>query len=186
MEEGNEVADMMEVQGPSDRSISFRVDGEPPTHRTGWRMVSTTATTAGNNGWNNCLITHDLTTYEKHEYREMVHSAMSQHGINRYPYFTQGETITLNVNLVLPRPESDFTIVDGAAVLTVSAFRYPMETETDCMLKFVLDSLKGLMYEDVRNIIRYDVRKLYPEDPLSKGWTEVHLSTKTLTGQVLI
>jgi Holliday junction resolvase RusA-like endonuclease len=167
------VRDMMGVEGPSDRSISFVIVGDPPAqqrHKLAWKNLSVSR------AW-------DPSAKPKETYVKIVRTAMKEIGINTFPYFTQEKPIALTVRFVLPRPRSDLRTSNGVSTLIAYPSPLPFKKDIDNMLKFLMDALDGgdapLMYANDVIITDVVMGKAFPEDVLSRGWTEVHFSTSS-------
>lgn len=160
------VHDLMEVEGPHDHAISFVVEGSPPVqlrHRTSWYHRARP-------------VFYDPSGRSKRDYMREIRASMTANGVEAFPYFPLGEPLFLKVCFYLPRPRQDLRTVNGVRVLTAHPSRYPKTKDLDNMLKFVMDALDGLMYHDDINIVTVVMAKRFPEDVLSGGRTEVHLS----------
>jgi Holliday junction resolvase RusA-like endonuclease len=162
----SELQDLMEVRGPTGRTVSFIVTGDPPVQerpKMTWMRAN----------WPRM---YDPSSRKKRLFAVMVMNHMVSHGLT-IPYFTDDEPISFRLLLVLPRLKKDFKVRNGVKVLRASAQAFPRKKDVDNMLKFVMDALHGLFYTDDVTVTTVSVTKTFPEIADAGGWMYVQLGT---------
>ena len=167
------VEDFMEAVGASGRSISFVVTGDPPSQE---RARIGVHRPPPNSRLRPYL--YDPSSRKKIVYATIVRTPMEDYGLNT-PYFAADEPISLFVTFVLPRRRQDLTSDGDTTVLTPDAQVFPRNKDVDNMLKFLMDSLQGIVYKNDVTITNVIVTKLFAEQADAVGWTDVRFSSSS-------
>ena len=149
----------MEVQSDSGRSLSFTITGDPPTQER-HRLVFMRLPPRGQMRHHMYNPSGD----KKRHYATMVRTAMLQHGLT-IPYFNSDEPITVNIRFILPRGRQDLIRQDdGTAALTETAQTFPRSKDVHNLLKFVMDALQSVLYNNDVTITKVAVTKMFAQN----------------------
>jgi Holliday junction resolvase RusA-like endonuclease len=160
------VEDFMEVRSPNGRTVSFVMTGDPPSQeRTRMVFMRTLRPRL-----------FDPSGRKKRLFKQKVRDIMILYGLT-FPYFTDDEPIALHLLLVLPRRKQDWMVRDGVTVLRPSAQTFPRKKDVDNMLKFVMDALQEVLYNNDNTVVTISASKTYPEIADAGGWMYVQLRT---------
>ena len=167
------VVDFMEAVGASGRSLSFVITGDPPSQE---RARIGVTRPPPNSRLRPYL--YDPSSRRKERYATMVRTTMENYGLNT-PYFAADEPIMVCVKFILPRRRQDLLSEGGHTVLTADAQAFPRNKDVDNMLKFLMDALQGVLYENDVTITKALVTKLFADEADAPGWTEVRFSSSS-------
>ena len=167
------VEDFIEERCATGRSISFVVTGDPFSQARA-RIAQSRAPPA----YRMRPHMYDPSSRQKIAYANIVRTTMQQYGLNT-PYFAADEPITIRVQFVLPRRRQDLQSYGGNTVLSPDAQGFPRNKDIDNMLKFVMDALQGVLYENDVTITKAIVSKLFSVDADAVGWTDVRFSSSS-------
>ena len=177
MNVNSQVIDMMEVTGPRDRHIAFTIQGNPVAQqRPRLRRIMGRV---GNLPVIRRVIMYDPHSAAKRNLASAVRAEML--ALNIAPHDGSQVPISLIVDFVLPRPRGDYVVSpDGVARLNATHNLYPRVKDVDNMLKFLMDALANVAYNNDGAIASINARKRFDGDLLCQGYTKVHLVCPTI------
>lgn len=128
---------------------------------------------------------YDPSAKEKKDFTAALREELEEYGVKDFPFFTAPQTnpltskgLMLEVAFFMNRIKDDFEKVNGVEQLKEICQQYPAKKDADNMLKFLMDALHDVVYDDdkcVVNIIAskslidtYDKNKAYSTIRISK------------------
>ena len=150
-----EAVDLMGIQGAAQngkKAISFVVRG-PPDAQARPKFLKLRRT--GDWKARNAIRVYDPSSKRKREYARAVTKAMEEMGIPR-PFFTSGYNdsgLVMEATFFEERPRYHYK---RRGSLKKGVADYPKNKDVDNMEKFVMDALKGVVYND-DNMVRQNV-----------------------------
>jgi Holliday junction resolvase RusA-like endonuclease len=124
---------------------------------------------------------YDPSGNKKRRYATMVSTAMLQYGLT-LPYFNSDEPVSVDIRFILPRRRQDVILQDdGSSVLTQTAQTFPRMKDVDNLLKFVMDALQSVLYNNDVTITSVRVTKVFAENANARGCTELQFATSSQT-----
>jgi Holliday junction resolvase RusA-like endonuclease len=152
-------SDVMLVTNGDMQGLSFDSIGDPPVQqrpRIHWQR-------------RHLPVFYDPSARAKAGFKLALRSILMSFGISVFPLFdseslanTKGLKIT--IFFYLHRKKDDYRLVLGEKVLKETCDRFPKKKDVDNMLKFVMDALHGVLYDN-DNVITFvvAVKEFVPE-----------------------
>jgi hypothetical protein len=137
------ITDMMVVTCGGEESLSFVCLGDPP------------AQARGRINWRNrpVPVYYDPSSRSKAAYALVLRNALMSFGTSSFPIFNREilastKGLKLTVAFYLHRKVADYHVVSGKKVLKKTAEMFPKNKDVDNMLKFVMDAIHGVVYDN--------------------------------------
>jgi Holliday junction resolvase RusA-like endonuclease len=142
-----------------DPIISFTVNGDPPAQER-CRM--------GRENPNKKRNIYDPSCNEKKKWKNTLSNSHTEQGLDCFPFFDYNFTnekicngLKLDVCFHLPRNKNDFKIINGHYVLKPQYQLYPVKKDIDNMIKFIMDAMHTILYDDDAAIVDLHASKRF-------------------------
>jgi Holliday junction resolvase RusA-like endonuclease len=120
----------------------------------------------------------DPSKKDKLAFRSKVEEMLSLHG-NQLPHFPSSIILSITVIFRIRRPNNHF-VGNKRESATLKTSAPPPLSVTKCdvdnLVKFVMDALNTLLYEDDKQVAAVHAFRLYDSDGTCEGSTAVHLT----------
>jgi Holliday junction resolvase RusA-like endonuclease len=140
---GPRFTNVMEIINGGERCLSFTSIGDPPVQarpKIVWRFRP-------------IPVYYDPSARAKAAFERSLRESLLSFGVTSFPYFnreaianTKGLKLTLD--LFLHRKKLDYRVVKGVEVLREDCDNFPKKKDVDNMLKFIMDALHHVIYDN--------------------------------------
>jgi Holliday junction resolvase RusA-like endonuclease len=165
----------MEVTSGKEKSIFFVSVGEPPVQerpRVVWRGRRTPTI-------------YDPSARKKADYARALKHAMTEIGSTWFPAFDKDilkgtKGLTLTVEFYLHRNLGDYCFAHGQKILKEDCDDYPKGKDIDNMVKFIMDALHLVIYDNDTVITKIlTAKEFVPESRRDRpAWTNISIETR--------
>jgi Holliday junction resolvase RusA-like endonuclease len=167
-------SDLVAVTNCALPELSFVVKGRPPVQQRPKIVWKTRA----------APVYYDPSAREKRLWRLLLKRELIDCGVNlQHPFFpneTQQSSkgIFLNVVFFFARPSRDFRTKNGIRVLKDVHQKYPGSKDTDNMVKFIMDAMHIVIYNDDKCVARLLAEKRFVDenDASNKPYTQIRMT----------
>jgi Holliday junction resolvase RusA-like endonuclease len=172
---GPRIINVMEVINGGEKCLSLTSIGDPPVQmrpKIVWRIRPVP-------------VYYDPSSRKKISFERSLRAALVSFGVASFPYFnreaiakTKGLKLTLD--LFLHRKKLDYRVVGGVAVLREDCDTFPKKKDVDNMLKFIMDGLHHVIYDNDNVITKVVVTKDFVPESGRNGpaFTEIKLEKR--------
>lgn len=166
--------DILQVYNTDEPELYFKIKG---TQMVQQRARYTIAA-------NNQPRVFDPSGLDKSKWKHKLRLALRNFGVGSFPVFSPEVTdvyttlgLCLEVDFFLPRRKSDYEI--DSTTLKENHHLYPNGKDIDNMLKFVMDAMQPVIYDDDKCIVSVNVNKHFIDSSdEKKGYTTIRVHTK--------
>lgn len=157
------------------KSLSFTVFGNPPVQQ---RPKITYKT-------RKIPIYYDPSSSIKKLWKKQLHTSLVNSGYDSFPVFNDNDTnimisdgLKIDVVFHFLRRKADYVTKKGRTTLSTLHNKYPGTKDTDNMLKFVMDALHDVVYDDDKCVVCTNASKRFVvEDNIHNGsYTTITIS----------
>jgi Holliday junction resolvase RusA-like endonuclease len=165
-------SDLVAVTNCALPELSFVVKGRPPVQQ---RPKITWKTRAA-------PVYYDPSAREKRLWRLLLKRELVDCGVKlNHPFFpnekqVESKGLILEVVFFLSRSSRDFKSVKGTRVLKDIHQQYPGSKDTNNMLKFIMDAMHIVIYEDDKCVVRVTAEKRFVDNFDNKPYTTIRLT----------
>ena len=166
------------VEDETNLSLSFVIAGDPPVQQRP-RMNCKKAVKS-------VPIYYDPSSLKKKAWKKSVVKALVDYGVKSFPLFKEKHTdimqsdgLSIDVLFYVRRRRSDYRSKKGILYLKDVVQKYPGKKDTDNMLKFVMDALHEVLYDDDKCIVKICASKKFVDEDKKEvgGYTALRITS---------
>ena len=121
---------------------------------------------------------YDPSGEKKNAWKSLLKEELSGNGVNDFPLFPKRSTdyssgLKLVIEFYLPRRKLDYHQNKGSWVLKKIRHFFPHKKDLDNMLKFAMDAMEGVVFENDQAITVIQAAKYFVDDLDSEPYTTI-------------
>jgi hypothetical protein len=116
----------------------------------------------------------------KTAFQRSLREALLSFGVSSFPYFdreaiSNTKGLKLTMSFFLHSKKADYRVVKGVAVLTEDCDNFPKKKDVDNMLKFIMDGLHHVIYDNDTVVCKVVLKKDFVREEKRHGPAYTHV-----------